>query len=591
MPPKSKPRPPEKDLRALTEWIGGRAEAAAARRAAEGRTVLRRLNRVEYENTVRELLGVEVDLQEMLPPDTAAHGFDNVGEALHVSSFLMEKYLDAAEAALNVAIANGPRPPAIKKRCSFKDERHVKLTTERVFRKRDDALVFFSSSAWQGVTLSQFYPPDRGRYRFRISAYAVQSAGKPVTFRVDAGPMLMATKNHLVGYFDVPSPDPERPTVVEFVDRLEARSTIRLLPYGLASAQAVHKVGADDYQGPGLAVQWVEVEGPLHDTWPPESHRRIFGDLPQAVAPVYNKPNRVEVVSKSPDADAERILRAFARRAFRRAVTADDVKPFVTLVKARLAQKHSFEQAVRVGFIAVMVSPEFLFLREKVGAASRAAPITGPARLAGPAGSPMIRKPDTIAFWRGHLPHWEVAEGRYFVTIHLAGAIPQQGRDRIHALAAEHDKLAEHDAEGRLRLQRRIYAEMESWLDRAEYVSHLQRPNIARTVIEAIRFRHGRTWNVLEYVVMPSHLHLFLEVLDGGLKNSLEQFKRWTGHQAAKCLDSDKQRFWQDEWLDHWSRSDEEDEKFIAYIRRNPVKANLVENFQDWPYGSWSNRQ
>jgi mono/diheme cytochrome c family protein len=362
MPPRAKARPPEKEVRAVSRWIGGRLEAAAARRAAEGRVVLRRLNRVEYENTVRDLLGVTIDLKDLLPPDGSADGFDNVGSALHVSSFLMERYLEAAEAALNVAIANGPRPKLVKKRYSCKDERHVKVTTERVFRPLDDGLVFFSSSPWQAVVLGQFYPPDRGRYRFRISASGFQSRGKPVTYRVDAGLMLMAGKTHLVGYFDAPA---DHPNGVEFVEHLEARNTIRILPYGLASAQAVHKVGADDYRGPGLAVGWVEVEGPLHDAWPPASHRRIFGDLPQA--PVAGRPGRVEVVSKAPLADAERVLRAFARRAFRRAVTDEDVRPFLALVRAKLAEKRSFEQAVRAGLAAVMVSPGFLFLRERPG--------------------------------------------------------------------------------------------------------------------------------------------------------------------------------------------------------------------------------
>jgi hypothetical protein len=111
----------------------------------------------------------------------------------------------------------------------------------------------------------------------------------------------------------------------------------------------------------------VEVEGPLHDTWPPPSHRRLFGDLAQGPAPISNYRDRVEVISKDPVADAERILRTFARRAFRRAVTEDDVKPFLNLVKTELAGKHSFEQAVRVGLMGMMVSPEFLFLREKPG--------------------------------------------------------------------------------------------------------------------------------------------------------------------------------------------------------------------------------
>jgi mono/diheme cytochrome c family protein len=361
MPPKGKPRPTEKEIAALVGWVGEHVEAA---RAAQGRVVLRRLNRIEYENTIHDLLGVEIDLRDTLPPDTSANGFDNVSEALHTSSFLMERYLEAADAALAVAIANGPQPPLIKKRYSLTETHTVKVADEKVFRKLDDAVVCFCSAPWQAVILSPFYPPDRGRYRFRISTSAFQSTEKPVTYRVDAGLMGMAGKTHLVGYFDAV---PDKPTVLEFVDSLEPRSTIRIHPYGLAGSQVVHKIGADKYEGPGLAVQWIEVEGPLYETWPPPSHRLIFGDLEQKPAPTYNYPKRVEVVSKNPEADAERILRDFMPRAFRRTVTAEEIQPFVELVKKKLAAKQSFEQAMRVALKAVLCSPDFLFLREKPG--------------------------------------------------------------------------------------------------------------------------------------------------------------------------------------------------------------------------------
>jgi mono/diheme cytochrome c family protein len=364
MPPRGQPRPPEKDVAAVVGWITSRVDEAVAKRSAEGRVVQRRLNRVEYENTVRDLLGVDVDLKELLPIDGSAGGFDNVGEAMHTSSFLLDRYLEAADTALKFAVANLPRPPLVKKRYDLKDERAVKVATESVYRKQDDALVMFSSSAWNSIVVGQFYPPDRGRYRVRISAYGVQSRGKPVTFRIDVGPMLMGTKNHLVDYYDVPA---DKPTVIEFVDHFEARNHFRISPYGLAGAQTVNKVGADKYDGPGLAVQWAEVEGPLYDSWPPDSHRRIFDDLPQEKASVYNYPQRVEVVSKAPEADADRILRGFLRRAYRRSVTDADVRPFLELVKTKLAEKQSFEQAVRVALKAVLVSPGFLFLQEKPG--------------------------------------------------------------------------------------------------------------------------------------------------------------------------------------------------------------------------------
>ena len=363
MPPKSKPRLTLEELQTLSDWITGEVAAVAAAQGDDGgRVVYRRLNRVEYENTVRDLLGINIELQQLLPEDSEAHGFDNVGEALHTSSFLMERYLEAADAALNVAIANVPQPKRIDRRLQCENQHQVKSTTEKVFRKTDDALVMFSSSKWQAITMSEFYPPDRGTYRIRISAYGFQSSGRPVTFRVDAGPMLMGTKNHLVGYFDVP---PDTPTVVEFTDFFDARNTIRILPYGLESAQAVHKIGADTYEGRGLAIQWVEVEGPLYDTWPPESHRRIFGDLMQG--PDERNRYRLEVVSSDPTEDAARILHDFARRAFRRPVTDDDVRPFLDLFEAKRAEGYSFEQAVRVGLKGIMVSPRFLFLDEKPG--------------------------------------------------------------------------------------------------------------------------------------------------------------------------------------------------------------------------------
>jgi hypothetical protein len=365
MPPAGKPKLSAAQAKTLLDWIEAGFKAADARRAAEGRVVLRRLNRVEYENTVRDLLGVQVELRDLLPMDSSAAGFDNVADALHTSSFLMEKYLEGADKALSIAIANGPQPPVIKKRYSIKDTHHVKATTESVYRHGEDGTVIaFSSSAWHTIMLTGFYPPDRGTYRFRISASAVQSGGKPVTYRLNAGTMGMAGKSHLVGYYDAPA---DKPKVLEFVEQLEPRSTISILPYGLAAAQHVNKIGADKYDGKGLAIQWIEAEGPLHDTWPPESHRRIFGDLPQKAAPVFNFSKRVEVTSKDPEADAEKILRNFARRAFRRSVTDDDIKPFLKLVKTRLAEKHSFEQTVRVGLMGIMVSPDFLFLREKAG--------------------------------------------------------------------------------------------------------------------------------------------------------------------------------------------------------------------------------
>ena len=363
MPPPPGARPTSEEALALTDWIDANvAHVIDERRATQGRVVARRMSRTAYQNTVCDLLGVSVDLADLLPEDATGAEFDNVGAGMHVSSFLMERYLAAARTALDSAIANGPRPPLIDIRYLLRDERQFKIDTERVYLDREDALVFFSSSDWNSINLSQFYPPHRGRYRFRISAYGYASAGKPVPYRVDAGPMLMGTKQKLVGYFDAL---PDQPRVLEFTIPLEARSLIRIQPYGLATAHVVSKIGAADYQGPGLAVQWVDVMGPLHDDWPPASHRGIFGTLEQV--PVVGEYDRFEVVSPNPVEDAERIVLDFAGRAFRRPVTKHEIEPILDLAKSQLAAGRSFERACRLALEAILISPDFLFLFEPPG--------------------------------------------------------------------------------------------------------------------------------------------------------------------------------------------------------------------------------
>ncbi len=268
MPPKEKPRPPAQDAKVVAGWISRQVEqAAAVSGASQGRVVLRRLTRSEYENTVRDLLGVDVDLKDLLPADPATNGFDNRAEAQHVSSYLMEQYLEAAESVLDAAIANKPRPQTVKRRLSIKDERSVKPKGS-VYRHVDDGVAIFSSwvSANIQVTLWNFRTRERGKYRFRISGYGYQTQ-KPVTFHVMAGTLTEPTQQYLVGYHEVP---PGKPTVVEFVERLEVNNTIRIVVDGLGvTPPTVEKIGAENYKGPGLNLQWVEIEGPLLDSWPP----------------------------------------------------------------------------------------------------------------------------------------------------------------------------------------------------------------------------------------------------------------------------------------------------------------------------------
>ena len=344
MPPKTRPRPDEKASRILTDWI---AKQSADVVGKEGRVVLRRLNRVEYENTVRDLFSVNVSVKEMLPEDANAQGFDNVGAALNISPVLMERYLEAADAVINSALLPVHKLESKTERFDLYDS----LPTWFVagVYKRDDGVVLFRSGGDSATDLRKFKAPSPGRYRFRISASAHNSA-TPLPMAIILGNFVVAgnTTRHL-GYFDA---QPGVPKLIEFEERLVAKNdTIKITPIALPFVYLKQETMAE-YPGPGLKIHWVEVEGPLPETWPTESYRRVFADVDPKAGKL---------------ADAEKLLRTLLPKAFRRPVTEDEVKPFVALVSKALEMGQPFEAALRTGYKAVLSSPKFLYLREPAG--------------------------------------------------------------------------------------------------------------------------------------------------------------------------------------------------------------------------------
>ena len=344
MPPKTRPRPDEKASRILTDWIVKQSADVVGK---EGRVVLRRLNRVEYENTVRDLFSVNVSVKEMLPEDANAQGFDNVGAALNISPVLMERYLEAADSVISAALLPVHKLESKTERFDLYDS----LPTWFVagVYKRDDGVVLFRSGGDSATDLRKFKAPGPGRYRFRISASAHNSA-TPLPMAIILGNFVVAgnTTRHL-GYFDA---QPGVPKLIEFEERLVAKNdTIKITPIALPFVYLKQETMAE-YPGPGLKIHWVEVEGPLPETWPTESYRRVFSDVDPKAGKL---------------ADAEKLLRTLLPKAFRRPVTEDEVKPFVALVSKALEMGLPFEAALRTGYKAVLSSPKFLYLREPAG--------------------------------------------------------------------------------------------------------------------------------------------------------------------------------------------------------------------------------
>ena len=354
MPPAKKPRPPAEAQRAALDWIGSNIHDAEMRaHAAEGRTLARRLNRVEYQNTIRDLLLVNVDVQSLLPEDGAAAGFDNVDTALDVSAIHLEKYLEAADVALDAAIVKVPRPETRKQHITYYDADPGGALFRAIHGNRRQILALPDATVFtnEGVpgtakVLPKFRAPYPGRYKFRLSAYAWQS-DRPMTAIVLTGNQTGDHgKTSITQVFSAP---PGAPRVFEWEEELEKGGSIRLMSREPCKG-ADEKL--EDYHGPGLAVQWVEVEGPILGEWPPPSHTRLLGDVN---------------LGKGTLADAEKILRNFLPRAFRRPVSNADVMPFLGFVRARLAKGAKFEDALRAGLRAVLASHDFLYLQNAPG--------------------------------------------------------------------------------------------------------------------------------------------------------------------------------------------------------------------------------
>jgi hypothetical protein len=323
MPPVRKPQPPAEDRAAAVSRITrALADAEASRVRLSGRTPLRRLNRAEYEYTLRDLLALpDLHVRDMLPADGEVNGFDTVAEALQVSEVQMARYLDAATFALEHAIVPRPRAevPSVRRRVWEAGEgpvqgREFGTATRQVF-------VLTPPSGAQSPWRDTIQVPVSGMYRFRLGCFGavwdkgqVRPADRPhVVSIVAAG--RKGSGSRLLTTADVPA---ERGSVIEFTGRMDPSSHLDLVPETLVR-RAIQDPSL--HAGPAIGLEFLEMEGPLPEAWPPESHRLLTGE---------RKP--------------------FVERAFRRPVSAEEGRLYAGLAPQ-----------------AVLCSPDFLFRIEAPG--------------------------------------------------------------------------------------------------------------------------------------------------------------------------------------------------------------------------------
>ncbi len=364
MPPPAKPRLSQAELDTVKSWVSRElAEVDRVRQKKEGRVLLRRLNSTEYENTIRDLLGVRVNVKELLPSDPVSHGFDNLAGELKVSEVQLRRYLEAADLALNAAIVHVPRPEPLKQSFSYADKAFARNFEKNWHKLADGTPVLPNDGNFPSTVLSPFRASGPGKYTIRVKGFGHNTPGS-VSFIVYTGTFGRAPETNLEGTFELPA---EKPGVVELTGWMETGDTIKISPQNLRRAGP--KVDAS--KQPGLAVVGIEIDGPHVETWPPRGHKLLFGDLPIKTSPAPKGPKRGkatgEVVSTNPDSDAKRLLPGFLSAAFRRPVTLEETAPFLGVFTEERKAGASFEAAMKSAAAAALCSPQFLYLRESPG--------------------------------------------------------------------------------------------------------------------------------------------------------------------------------------------------------------------------------
>jgi hypothetical protein len=399
MPPKSEDLKPE-DRKALLATLESSLHAAStAATAQQGRGPMRRLNRIEFEQNLRDLLALpHLDVRDMLPADRESHHFDKVASTLDISHVQLTAYLDAVETALRQAVVTSTAPPASKKTRVVGRKLGPRGTTggvESLFYARDGKsfdleqknanqanatgpdpnieFALFRSPGWPYAVYPYVIANATGEYRVRFSARSVlQTEG--FVFKKGTRPVPMNFRarkptNHDIaedvrvtgGIIDVQPEGGEYETTVYLL----AGQTIEYGMLGLPVPQidAQGKTGHYRYpplpEGgqPGIAFQWLEMEGPIAPaSWPPASHRVLFDDL------------GADVKSAKPAEDAKRLLRRFIALAAREPVPEAAIPPFEKLVLDALQNGAPLAEALLAGYQAFLCSDLFLYLREPAAA-------------------------------------------------------------------------------------------------------------------------------------------------------------------------------------------------------------------------------
>jgi hypothetical protein len=370
MPPEDQTQLTEADLELLTTELRTQLSAAdEASRATQGRVVMRRLNRQEYQNTMADLLGIDMDYARDLPPDAvSSDGFTNNGQSLQMSAIQLEYYLANARRALDRTIVTGDAPEVVRQEwteSNLNEWLGNAVRTNRLQRSQEFL-----------ATMKEKYP-ETGEFLIRVtlSAEIEEGQGFPLLevslgYRPDTEILMREFET-----VEVTSTDEQ---VFEFRGRLEEFPLpvrgqgkypglvvrVRNQYDDLSPRPAEEKVDdkrsyPNEPQLAALQVKKVEFVGPVFETWPPKNHRAILFESPRR--------NSDELAYTS------EVLRRFMSRAYRRPVRDDELKKALQFFESIRPEFPTYEEAVIETLALVLIRPEFLYMVEPAGDEKRAA--------------------------------------------------------------------------------------------------------------------------------------------------------------------------------------------------------------------------
>jgi hypothetical protein len=361
MPPRKRPQPPVEAMTSFTHWLEASLDGYAAAHPNPGRATLRRLNRAEYANAVRDLLAMNVDVSKELPADDSGYGFDNISDVLTVSPTLMDRYLAVAGKLSRLAVGLGPEKPYVRSYTIPKEGSIKNQGIPSYDERMSDDLPLDS----RGGAAFQYYAPHDGTYQ--ISGYLNANTNNEVdrlkenrvSLRVPlkAGPHTLGiafrkqlsldetvqTLHNTTDVIVLPTEPPVQMPLDFIVDGARVGATT------VPSYQMSPRFSQANFLRDVLQI---DVEGPFNATGPGDtpSRRKILACRPA-------KP-------RSEDACAKKILATLTRQAYRRPVVAADIDPLMKVYAATRADA-DFEHGIAAAVEALLVSPSFLFQHEK----------------------------------------------------------------------------------------------------------------------------------------------------------------------------------------------------------------------------------